>query len=271
MPPWVRLVFTSLLLGAVSGCGFFKTYSSGAYYQDDGPPARGPDPSSVSNPIPREEPLSRTGNAPYVVFGVRYSPMKAVQSGYTEKGEASWYGRKFHGRTTSSGEPYDMFEMTAAHKTLPLPSYVQVRNLRNGAEVIVRVNDRGPFLGGRILDLSYMAAQKLDVVDSGTAPVQITVMRTAGSVAAAQPSGGSHSSPVILQAGSFRLQENAERLRSDLSRSNVPLVFVEAVKVDETRYYRVRAGPFKDASEIRTQASRIERISGVAPKVIRVE
>ncbi len=271
MQRWVRIFAMTLALGVLGGCSIFKPESSGAYYQDDGPPPRGPDPASVANPVPRDEPLSRIGNAPYEVFGVRYFPMKTVKSGYTETGEASWYGRKFHGRITSSGEPYDMFDMTAAHKTLPLPSYLSVQNLRNGREVVVRVNDRGPFLGGRILDLSYVAAQKLDVVESGTAPVRITVLKAPSKVASSREADDGSQSGFILQAGSFRLQENAERLKSDLSQSGIALVSIQAVKLDQTRYYRVRVGPFRDSSEMRAQKIRIESVTGLTPKVIRVE
>ncbi len=132
---------------------------------------------AIPNPIPRAEPKSKYGNPKsYEVFGTTYYTMDSVSPGYTEKGIASWYGTKFHGRRTSSGEPYDMYQMTAAHKTLPLPSYVEVINLRNGHRIVVRVNDRGPFHEGRIIDLSYVAATKLGINLTGTAPVEIRVL-----------------------------------------------------------------------------------------------
>ena len=174
----LRLSLVVIIAVWLTGCSFWGDKPvGGAYFEDDGPPVdAGPDPSSVSDAVPRTEPLSKIGNAPYRVYGVRYVPMKSAL-GYREKGTASWYGRKFHGRQTSSGETYDMYAMTAAHKTLPLPTYVQVKNLDNGAKVVLRVNDRGPFLGGRLIDLSYMAARKLGVTTSGTARVEVTTIK----------------------------------------------------------------------------------------------
>ncbi|WP_164962460.1 septal ring lytic transglycosylase RlpA family protein [Rubrivivax sp. JA1026] len=139
----------------------------------DGPPARPPgDLASTPDALPRVEPLRRGGpNKPYEVFGKRYVPMDADLP-YSERGLASWYGTAFHGKSTSSGEPYDMYAMTAAHKTLPLPSYAVVRNPANGREVVVRVNDRGPFVAGRIIDLSYTAALRLGLL-AGVAPVEV--------------------------------------------------------------------------------------------------
>jgi rare lipoprotein A len=139
----------------------------------DGPP---PNPPSnlvqVPDAVPRIEPIRVGGpNKPYEVLGRRYEPMTR-DAPLQESGGASWYGRKFHGRPTSSGEPYDMFAMTAAHKTMPIPSYARVRNPANGREVVVRINDRGPFVDGRVIDLSYTAALKLGVLN-GVAPVQV--------------------------------------------------------------------------------------------------
>jgi rare lipoprotein A len=160
--------------GKVAGGGDSGSGGGGRYYQDDGPPrsGAGPDPDSVPDAVPRNEPLSRTGNAPYTALGLSFTPMRDAR-GYRKVGYASWYGRKYHGNRTSSGEPYDMFSMTAAHPVLPLPTYVQVRNLANNRTVVVKVNDRGPFLGGREIDLSYMAARKLGMVESGTARVEV--------------------------------------------------------------------------------------------------
>ena len=145
------------------------------YYQDDGPGTNAPDVSSIPDAVPRAEPLSASGNNPYVVFGHRYVPLTTAR-GYHATGVASWYGRKFHGQRTSNGERYDMYSMTAAHRTLPLPSYVRVRNLANNRQVIVRVNDRGPFLHNRLIDLSYAAAAKLGVIRTGTAKVEVTAV-----------------------------------------------------------------------------------------------
>ena len=151
-----------------------QSHRGGGYYQDDGPPKRGGvvDVSAIPDAVPQQEPLSRTGNKPYTVMGKRYYPLKSAD-GYRAAGEASWYGKKFHGRPTSSGEPYDIYKMTAAHTTLPLPTYVRVTNQANGRAVVVKVNDRGPFLHGRIIDLSYVAAKKLDMLGQGTANVVV--------------------------------------------------------------------------------------------------
>ena len=139
----------------------------------DGPPARAPSGlNEVPDAVPRVEPLRVGGpNKPYEVLGQRYVPMTADLP-LQETGGASWYGRKFHGQPTSSGEPYDMYAMTAAHKTMPIPSYARVRNPANGREAVVRINDRGPFSSGRVIDLSYTAALKLGLL-AGVAPVQV--------------------------------------------------------------------------------------------------
>jgi len=150
------------------------------------PPAAAPSPpaDSVPDAVPRVEPRARNGNPPfYEVFGKRYFVL-ASSTGYVERGVASWYGPGFHKVQTSTGEPYDMYAMTAAHKTLPLPAYVRVTNLQNGRSVVVRVNDRGPFVGNRIIDLSYTAAAKLDMLRNGTAMVEV---RSIDPVAPAQP------------------------------------------------------------------------------------
>jgi rare lipoprotein A len=153
------------LLALLSGCA-----STGG---GDGPPTDSPDYSHVPDAVPKVEPKSKYGNPKsYVVFGKRYYT-KASARGHVEKGLASWYGKKFHGRRTSSGERYNMYAMTAAHKSLPLPTYAEVTNLDNGRSVVVKVNDRGPFHRGRVIDLSYAAARKLGVVRRGTAMVEV--------------------------------------------------------------------------------------------------
>jgi rare lipoprotein A len=197
--------------------------------------------------------------------------MSSVAVGYSETGETSWYGRKFHGRTTSNGDEYDMFAMTAAHKTLPLPTYLRVRNLANGREVVVRVNDRGPFLGGRILDLSYMAAKKLGVVETGTASVRIRVIGTATSREGPSKQTVSDATQpvVLLQAGSFRLRGNAERLKADLARAGITRIRIVTVELQENRYYRVQAGPVTGANAIQNQRAVIMNVTGVEPKAVR--
>ncbi|MDR2091940.1 MAG: septal ring lytic transglycosylase RlpA family protein [Azoarcus sp.] len=147
--------------------------SGGAYYKDDGPGGSPPDNlASLPDAEPRAEPLNPRFNRPYRVFGKQYVPRTRLEP-YRQRGTASWYGRRFHGLPTSSGEPYDMYAMTAAHPTLPIPSYARVTHLGNGHSVVVRINDRGPFLHGRIIDLSYAAAFRLGYINAGSAMVEV--------------------------------------------------------------------------------------------------
>jgi rare lipoprotein A len=235
-----RLLLSLVLAVLLAACG-----SRGGYYQDDGPPRRPQvDPDTVPDAVPRREPHSRTGNRPYQALGKTYYPM-SVADGYRERGVASWYGRKFHGKRTSSGETYNMYAMTAAHRTLPLPSYVRVQNLRNGREVIVKVNDRGPFLHNRVIDLSYVAAHKLGIVATGTGLVEVNVVPPGGptsisraTTVAASPRGDD---PLLyVQFGAFALRDNAESMRRRLRG-----LYTQPVRVttDRDRLYRVRLGP----------------------------
>ena len=154
---------------ALSACGRSATV-------EDGAPRAKVDVAAIPDAVPKVEPKSRYGNpASYAVYGKRYYPLNA-SDGYRERGIASWYGTKFHGRRTSSGEPYDMYAMTAAHKTLPLPTYVRVTNLENRRSVVLRVNDRGPFHTNRIIDLSYTAASKLGILSKGTGSVEVLAL-----------------------------------------------------------------------------------------------
>ncbi len=176
----ICLLFCSVFL---SGCSTHGTKKSRSFpckvpkqENRDGPPLVHPDVNHVPNAKPQIEPLSKYGNPPkYKALGKEYKVMKHSK-GYTAEGMASWYGQKFHGRRTSSGEPYDMFSMTAAHPSLPLPTYAAVKNLENGKEVIVKINDRGPFASNRIIDLSYTAARKLGLYSKGTAKVRVTAI-----------------------------------------------------------------------------------------------
>jgi len=164
-------LFLSVVL-TLGGCGSLPT-NSGFSHWGDGAPNRYVDVSAIPDAEPQIVPYSRYGNPDtYVVNGRRYRVLK-TSAQFQQQGIASWYGTKFHGHKTSSGEPYDMYAMTAAHKSLPLPTWLEVTNRNNGKKVIVKVNDRGPFIGDRILDLSYAAAAKLGVTDTGTAPVTI--------------------------------------------------------------------------------------------------
>ena len=212
------------------------------------------DVSRIPNAVPKKEPKSKYGNPEsYVVFGKRYYVMDS-SNGFVEKGIASWYGPKFHGRRTSSGETYDMYAMTAAHKNLPLPTYVKVTNLNNGRNIIVKVNDRGPFHENRVIDLSYTAALKLDIVNKGTGLVEVRAINpgtpyteTAESsapvkiVRSSQNDGG-----FFIQVGSFSELANAETLRKKLGPLGEHLVKISQVIVTGKTLYRVRIGPLND-------------------------
>ena len=179
------VVALALLVGACASPrpGGSPAPRGGGYYQDDGPGAAAPvDLDAIPDAVPRAEPLLARANRPYEVFGRRYVPMTRLEP-YRSRGAASWYGRKYHGRQTSSGEVYDMYGMTAAHPTLPLPSYVRVTHLGNGRSVVVRVNDRGPFLHDRVIDLSWTAAAKLGFVEAGSAEVEVELLGVAAAPA----------------------------------------------------------------------------------------
>lgn len=171
---------SALLVIALAGCSTMgrpgpspSTPRGGGYYLDDGPGANPPaDLDSIPDATPRVEPLNRGAMRPYVVMGKQYTPMTSLEP-YRARGIASWYGRRYHGQRTSSGEVYDMYRMTAAHPILPIPSYARVTNLRNGRSVVVRINDRGPFLANREIDLSYVAAYKLGIVANGSGMVEV--------------------------------------------------------------------------------------------------
>jgi rare lipoprotein A len=161
------LVLACLCLGA---CG---TTNPGGYYKDDGPHERPPaNLERVADAAPKTEPLHRFANRPYKALGKEYVPMTSLQP-FRQRGLASWYGKRYHGQKTSSGEVYDMYQMTAAHPTLPIPSYARVTNTKNGKSVVVRINDRGPFRAGRVIDLSYVAAYKLGYIQAGEATVEL--------------------------------------------------------------------------------------------------
>jgi rare lipoprotein A len=236
-----------------------------AYPESSAPPPPPADLNAIPDPVPRIEPRSARGNPPtYEVFGKRYAVL-ATAEGYKERGVASWYGPDFHARPTSSGEPYDMYAMTAAHKTLPIPVYAKVTNLGNGRSVIVRINDRGPFVANRIIDLSYTAAHKLDMTRAGTAFVEVEVI-TPGAPAqlaqgVAQPSTqASLIAPVLyLQVGAFGVADNANRLAERLRSSGIAPVSV-ANPAGTPLLYRVRIGPIADVAAYDAMAARVARL-----------
>jgi len=259
--PVLRALPALLLLALLAGCSSPPTDTG------DGPGALISDPDAIPDAEPRQEPPSRYGNPEsYEVFGRTYHVMASAE-GHRERGIASWYGSKFHGRRTSSGEPYDMYAMTAAHRQLPLPTYVAVRHLGNGREVVVRVNDRGPFADNRIIDLSYAAAAKLGMLESGTAPVEIRTV-TPDSVAAASRGEGEarpvaadaearaaepqavSAEPVayFLQLGAFREPGNARQLAGRLSDQDLSAPV--RVRAGDDGFHRVQLGPLEDVATV---------------------
>ena len=221
-----------------------------------------PSPEAVPDAQPRAEPRSRNGNPPfYDVLGKRYYVLSS-SVGYVERGVASWYGPGFHKVRTSIGEPYDMYAMTAAHTTLPLPTYVRVTNLQNGRSVVVRVNDRGPFVDNRIIDLSYTAAGKLDMLRNGTAIVEVRSIDPATAIAPAEvaraadtdvpPAAPGHPLQVrafFVQAGAFSDPKNADRLAEKLRGGGYGTVFVRENEIAGRRMFRVRIGPISSVEE----------------------
>lgn len=205
----------------------------------------------VPDPIVKVEPRSKYGNpASYVINGKRYFTL-ASSEGYVEQGVASWYGGKFHGRRTSSGEIYDMFAMTAAHPTLPLPTYVQVINLINKKKVIVRVNDRGPFHSDRVIDLSYAAAMKLDMVGSGTAQVEVRALTPTS-----EPLAEIAQLPSIyLQVGAFKDRAKAEQLQAEVHKTSKNNTRIIEKKSQEIIIYGVHVGPFTNREEAEKTSS----------------
>ena len=260
----------------------------------------------VPSPIPRAEPRSRYGNpANYEVFGVNYQVMDSAR-GYDQQGKASWYGPGFHGKLTSTRETYDMYAMTAAHKSLPLPCYVEVTNLQNGRQIVVRVNDRGPFVEGRIIDLSYVAAQKLDMIEAGTAPVRVRALTTPtqqvlnyeklpdgdpglarGALHVEQNTAPqvtvstdrniietpavyqNHAASYYLQMGAFSEADNAYALQARLSQQTNHAVIVLADEYGEL--HRVQIGPLNNEAAAQRVRQQFINLGYQQPKIIRGE
>jgi len=253
----------------------------------DGPPSSWGDVSQIPDAVPKKEPRSKSGNpGSYVVFGKRYYVMKSSR-GYKERGIASWYGSKFHGKRTSSGEPYDMHGMTAAHKTLPLPTYVRVTNLKNGRQVIVKVNDRGPFHENRIIDLSHTAAIKLGIKGTGTglveveaidpdnwdnntrtarsapAPVAVTQSETITKVPVPEING------IFLQLGAFVSSQNAYALKNRANSAlDSALAKVSSTLNGSQKFYRVRIGPLDNVEQADSLTERLTRKGFNTPSVV---
>ena len=277
-----------LVLAAIflSACGTSPKPSStitkpttkpGGYYLDDGPGINPPaNLDSIADAIPRTEKFHSGANKPYTVFGRSYAP-NINNDAFRQSGIASWYGRKFHGNMTSIGEIYDMYAMTAAHPTLPLPAYVRVTNPANMKSVVVRVNDRGPFHADRIIDLSYAAAHRLDIARRGSAPV--VVERVFAGEAPRLPVVSTPAPPNIaispitvegaqlfLQLGAFGSADNAnifrERMARELDWNREPLNVVQ-----KDGLWRVRLGPYTSRVEAEAIAARVKESHDFSPVV----
>jgi len=259
------LLVSSLILG---GCSFSR-------YRDGAPRAE-VNVARIPDAVPRNEPLSAGGNPDsYTVLGRTYRVMDSSK-GYVERGIASWYGTKFHGRTTSNGETYSMYKMTAAHKTLPIPTYLQVTNLENGKQVVVRVNDRGPFHPNRIIDLSYVAAKKLGLANNGTGLVEIRSIdpRHWPPPQSAPAPVKTESRPALkpentlyIQAGAFSSRYNAEQLKKKLDEL-LPKRSVQLAYLNSDKLYRVRIGPLPTVDEADKVAQTISDNGYPEPHVV---
>lgn len=224
------------------------------------------DPNNIADAVPRRELITRAGNSsPYTVLGKTYHVMP-TSKGYQEFGVASWYGTKFHGRPTANGEPYSLYAMTAAHRSLPIPSYVEVTNLENGRKAIVRVNDRGPFHSERIIDLSYAAAVKLGFERQGTSRVGLKAIYIEDENHAVDQANTPDAHRYFLQAGSFKNINSAQNLRLRLQSLTDEKVSVEASEL--AGFYRVRVGPLNTTERVDQLTSLIGAQGLPAPKLI---
>jgi rare lipoprotein A len=242
-----------------------------SYDERSTPPPPPANLEAIPDAVPRSEPRSSRGNpVSYEVFGKRYF-IAATAEGYKERGVASWYGPDFHARPTSSGEPYDMYAMTAAHKTLPIPCYARVTNLANGRSIVVRINDRGPFVDNRIIDLSYTAAHKLDMTRAGTTFVEVEVL-TPGSLPEAaraltpEPVPTLTAPGLFLQAGAFGVADNATQLAARLRAAGIADVNVRQPDAGAP-LYRVRIGPVADVAAFDLLAAELARL-GIATLLV---
>ena len=279
------------LLAALAGCSAappkppvpVPAPPSSKYYSDDGPPASLPaDIDAIPDAVPQLEPLHRFANRPYTVMGREYVPATSLRP-YSERGAASWYGRKFHGQKTSIGEIYDMFAMTAAHPTLPLPSYARVTSIANGRSVVVRINDRGPFLHGRVIDLSYAAAHRLGIVQRGSGevhveailPGEVTVATAplpplaaaTSTVPAPEPATVAGSAGgFVVQLGAFANFANAQAFLAHVQNQTASAAVEPRVR-QVGSLWRVFVGPYATRDEAARAADRLGNAFGLAGTV----
>lgn len=276
-PRTSAMIVAAIAVTIIAGCGGGPTRPSasskpGGYYLDDGPGANPPaNFESAAEPVPKLEPLNRYTGRPYAVFGRTYTPYTQLTP-YKMRGLASWYGKRYHGQKTSSGEVYDMYGLTAAHTLLPLPSYARVTNVSNGRSVVVRVNDRGPFHQDRLIDLSYAAAHRLGLIGQGSGMVEVeAIIPGTGDArtevtAAAEPAPvpsplATGSGGIFVQLGAFSVAENAEAFLRKL-RMDLPWLAdsMQVYHVDGS--YKVHAGPYKARDEAELAAERVRKELG---------
>jgi rare lipoprotein A len=272
---YLIVIISCLILASCGGSSTIKraptsnpsntnTSNNGGYYGNDGPHDTTPDNlDSIPDAIPKVEALYKYSSKPYIALGKKYYPLETAK-GYKNRGVASWYGKMFHGKKTAIGETYDMYSMTAAHTTLPLPSYVKVTNLDNGRSVIVRVNDRGPFKHEREIDLSYAAAYKLRLIEKGSGfveveaidptqyvPPQNTVKESAPVPAAKTTTIAQH----YVQAGAFGDENNAIALQNRIAALDIEEV-AKINRMYNDGLYRLTVGPY----QTKEQAEKVAKI-----------
>lgn len=261
-----------------SGLGLgLAARKGGGYYLDDGP-GDNPPPNLhlVPDAVPRAESLRPANMQPYVALGKYFKPMTELGP-YKERGTASWYGRRYHGNNTASGEVYDMYAMTAAHPTLPLPSYVRVTNMENGKSVIVRLNDRGPFLSGRLIDLSYTAAYKLGILAGGSGQVEVeSILPGDGPtrLAVSKPSASlpvadsnTEMNMVYLQLGAFGSSDNAHNFLTQI-RKKLPWLNDTVSITRNNGLYKIHAGPYQDQVVAKLAANTITQQLAIKPVLV---
>lgn len=272
-------LFAALSLSACGSAPGRSASKPGGYYLDDGPGRNPPaNLDQVPDAVPRDEPINRYTARPYTVLGKTYTPFTDHRP-FRARGRASWYGKRYHGQKTSSGEVYDMYAMTAAHTLLPLPSYARITSLENGRAVIVRVNDRGPFHDDRIIDLSYAAAHRLGLVNQGSAMVEVESIMpgeapsvAAPVVAATQPPPApspveSGAGGIFVQLGAFSVADNAQtflqKMRIDLGWLAGSMRLVQADGL-----HKVHAGPYTSRDAAERDAERVRQTLGFATFVL---
>ena len=266
----------SLVLAVILLCGCSQISTVAEHTPQSDSAGKRVDTSSIADATPKIEPITRAGNkSPYQVFGKTYFVLPSGKD-YSEEGVASWYGTKFHGRKTSNGEIYDMYAMTAAHKSLPIPCYVRVTNLENKRKIVVRVNDRGPFHGPRVIDLSYVAALKLGFADKGTAKVLIETIDPSGSLSR-QPTKAEVPTPTeevaspvainqgsYLQVGAFGDAASAQSIQKAVRKFTALPILVQ----QRDNLYKVWVGPIADNMELRLIKRALQQTAGISGFVV---